>query len=328
MTTVFPGYVIYSNNAVIGTVASVETNTSLTLLNPAKIAYNGAWGISREAMIPSHVTTIGKSALRGTNIKTISFETHHNLSMAASPSKLQSIGSYFCTDCNSLTKIYFNVKKNARLLPPPDSAVVPSNTIIVTGSHDGWTSEAAQTQLTDLFKTVYYNLFTSPKFKYELNSTTQLAVITGLAYHSTPIIVNNLAIPAYIIHTDNTSHTVTNIFYTESDQTEVVTGSIVYYGAFSQSNPAFAGGGYLMGSLSVPTTLKEISSYSFANQQKLTGDLNITCPDLTYIGVSAFENTYNDDFNSKKLTIQTDLGLVIDAKAFRLTNFDNTVVNK
>ena len=327
MTAVFPGYIIYSNTAVIGTVASVETNTSLTLLNPAKITYTGAWGISNEAMIPSHATTIGKSALRGTNIKSISIETHPNMSMAASPSKLASIGSNFCTDCNNLTKIYFNVKQNARLLPP-DSAVVPSTTIIVTGSHDGWTSTATQTQLQQLFKTAVSNLSTSAKFKYEINSITQFAVITGLAYHSTPIFVSNLAIPEHIVHTDNTSHTVAHISYTESDQTEVVNGSVVSYGAFSQSNPAFAGGGYLIGYLSVPTSLKEISSYSFTNQQKLTGDLNLICPDLAYIGVSAFENTYNTDFNSKNLTVQTTSGLVIDKKAFRLTNFNNTIMTQ
>ena len=328
MTAVFPGYVICSNTAVIGTVAFVESDTSLTLVNPAKVAYSGAWGISNEAMIPAHATTIGKEALRDTNINTISIETHENLAMAASPSKLANIGSYFCTDCNNLTKIYFNVKQNARLLPPPDAEVVPSAATIVTGSHDGWTSTAAQTQLQQLFKTLDSKLSTSTKFKYEVNSTTQLAVITGLAYHSTPLFINNLAIPEYIVHSDGASYEVASISYTESDQTEVVNGSIVSYGAFSQSNPAFTGGGYLMGSLSVSNTLKEISSFSFADQQNLTGDLNITCPGLTYIGVSAFENAYNNDLYSKTLTIHTGSGLVIDKKAFRLTNFDNTVLSQ
>jgi hypothetical protein len=137
-----------------------------------------------------------------------------------------------------------------------------------------------------------------------------------------------MVIPAYIIHSDNASYEVTSISYTDSDQTEVVNGSIASYGAFSQSNPAFAGGGYLAGSLSVPNTLTEISSYSFVDQAKLTNDLNIVCPKLTYIGISAFDNSYNNDFNSKTLTIQSGVGLVIDKKAFRLTNFDNTVLSQ
>jgi hypothetical protein len=327
-SAVFPGYVICSPTAVIGTVAYVESDTSLTLVNPAKVAYSGAWGISNEAMIPAHATTIGKEALRGTNIKAISIETHQNWAMAASPSKLASIGSYFCTDCNNLTKIYFNVKQNARLLPPPDAEVVPSAATIVTGSHDDWTSASAQTQLQQLFKTLESRLFTSPKFKYEVNSNTNLAIITGLAYHSTPLFINNLLIPTYIIHSDGAPYTVAYISYTESDKTEVVNGSIVSYGAFSQSNPAFTGGGRLTGSLNIPTTLKEISSFSFADQQNLTGDLNITCPNLTYIGVSAFENAYNSDFYSKTLTIHTGPGLVIDKKAFRLTNFDSTLISQ
>lgn len=328
MSSVFPGYVICTICAdatrVIGTVASVESDTSLTLLNAAKLTYTGTWGINNEAMIPAHATTIGKDALRGTNIRAISVETHQKLSLAASPSKLVNIGSNFCTDCAKLSRIYFNVKQNGGVF---GSTVVPATTTVVTGSHDGWTSAISQTQLGSLFKTGVSNLTTSVKFNYTVDLNTRYATITGLAYHHNPIFISNMVVPAYITHADGRMYEVTAISYPGLDQTDAINGSIVTYGAFSQSNPAFNGGGLLSGSLTLPTTLREVSSFSFVNQQKLTNNLNIACPKLAYIGVSAFENAYNNDYNYKALTINSATGLVIDKKAFKLTNFDNITVN-
>ena len=323
MSSVFPGYVICTICAdatrVIGTVASVESNTSLTLLNAAKLTYTGAWGINSEAMIPAHATTIGKDALRGTNIRAISVETHQKLSLATSPSKLVNIGSNFCTDCVKLTRIYFNVKQNEGV---SGSTVVPVNTTIVTGSHDGWTSALSQTHLTALFKTGVSNLTTSVKFNYTVDLNTRYATITGLVYHHKPVFISNMVVPAHIVHADGRAYEVTAISYPGLDQTDAISGSIVTYGAFSQSNPAFAGGGGLSGSLTLPATLREISSFSFVNQQKLTNNLNISCPKLAYIGISAFENAYNNDYTYKELNIDSAGGLVIDKKAFKLTNFD------
>jgi hypothetical protein len=326
VTSVFPGYVICNADmTVIGTVASVESNTSLTLLNAAKLTYTGAWGINNEAMIPAHATTIGKDALRGTNIQAISIETHQRLSLAASPSKLVNIGSNFCTDCAKLTKIYFNVKQNGGV---SGSTVVPATTTIVTGSHDGWTSAISQTQLGILFKAgVVSNLTTSVKFKYTVDLNTRYATITGLAYHHKPVFISNMVVPAYIIHADGRVYEVTAISYPGLDQTDAINGSIVTYGAFSQSNPAFTGGGCVSGSLTLPATLRDISSFSFVNQQKLTNNLNIACPKLAYIGVSAFENAYNNDYNHKALIINSATGLVIDKKAFKFTNFDNITIS-
>ena len=328
MSSVFPGYVICTICAdatrVIGTVASVESDTSLTLINAAKLTYAGAWGINNEAMIPAHATMIGNDALRGTNIRAISIEAHQKLSLAASPSKLVNIGSNFCTDCAKLTKIYFNVKQNEGV---SGSTVVPATTTIVTGSHDGWTSAISQTQLGSLFKTGVSNLTTSVKFNYTVDLNTRYATITGLAYHHGPVFISNMTVPAYIIHADGRVYEVTAISYPGLDQTDAISGSIVTYGAFSQSNPAFIGGGCLAGSLSLPATLREISSFSFVNQQKLTNNLNIACPKLAYIGVSAFENAYNNDYNYKALTINPAPGLVIDKKAFKFTNFDNITIS-
>lgn len=328
MTSVFPGYVICTictaATTVIGTVASVESDTSLTLLNAAKLTYAGAWGINNEAMIPVHATTIGKDALRGTNIQAISIETHQMLALAASPSKLVNIGSNFCTDCAKLTRIYFNVKQNEGFF---GSIVVPVNTTIVTGSHDGWTSAISQTQLGLLFKAGVSNLTTSVKFKYTVDLNTRYATITGLAYHHNPVFITNMVVPAYIIHADGRVYEVTAISYPGLDQTDAIKGSIVTYGAFSKSNPAFTDGGCVSGSLTLPATLREISSFSFVNQQKLTNNLNIICPKLAYIGVSAFENAYNNDYNHKALRINSATGLVIDKKAFKFTNFDNIIVN-
>ena len=160
-----------------------------------------------------------------------------------------------------------------------------------------------------------------------MDLNTRYATITGLAYHHTPVFITNMVVPAYIIHADGRVCEVTAISYTGLDQTDAIKGSIVTYGAFSQSNPAFTGGGYVSGSLTLPATLRKISSFSFVNQQKLTNNLIIACPKLAYIGVSAFENTYNNDCNHKTLMINSGTGLVIDKKAFKFTNFDNIIVN-
>jgi len=60
----------------------------------------------------------------------------------------------------------------------------------------------------------------------------------------------------------------------------------------------------------------------------LSGNLNIDCPWLAYIGVSAFMSTYKMDYSYKVLTIATpNADLLIDRNAFQNTNFDNIKIN-
>ncbi len=343
-SVIAPGHMVYTGSVppkYIGTVASVESSTSLTLVNPAKVTYTGAWGINKECMIPAHATKLGQEAFNScVKLKTVSIETHQQPALAASNSKLSAIGINCWNGCANLTTVYFNVKQKAAISltgSGSGSAVVPPTTIIQTGSHDGWTSVSSQAQLMDLFKVVVSKLATAFTFKYtaavdpaRLDASmapTKVATINGLAYHDEPLVITNLVIPESVMH-GGVSHEVTSIKYMGLDQTETVGGTNVVYGAFSQSNPAFSDGGGLYGTLALARTLRYIGSYSFTTQMNLSGNLNIDCPWLAYIGVSAFMSTYKMDYSYKVLTIATpNADLLIDRNAFQNTNFDNIKIN-
>lgn len=341
-SVIAPGHMIYAAafpHKYIGTVASVETSASLTLVNPAKAAYTGAWGVNKECMIPAHATRLGQEAFNScANIKTVAIETHQQPALAASNSKLSVIGTNCWVGCANLATIYFNVKQSGAIaLSGTGSAVVPPTTIIQTGSHDGWTSATSQSQLMALFKVVVSKLATSFTFKYVATvdpdrldaamSPTKIAIINGLAYHDEPLVITNLVIPEVIMN-GGVPHEVASIKYTGLDQTEAVGGINTLYGAFSKSNPAFSEGGGLHGTLTLAPTIRYIGSYSFTNQPNLSGNLDIICPWLSYIGISAFMNTYNADYSYKVLTIRTaNVGLLIDRNAFQYTNFDTSKIN-
>jgi hypothetical protein len=341
-SVIAPGHMIYTAAVppkYIGTVASVESSISLTLVNPAKAAYTGAWGVNKECMIPAHATRLGQDAFNSClKIKTVSIETHQQPALAASNSKLSAIGINCWTGCADLTTVYFNVKQKAAIsLAGTGSAVVPITTIVQTKSHDGWTSATSQTQLMTLFKAVVSKLATAFTFKYVATvdpdrldasmAPTKVATINGLAHHDEPLVITNLVIPEFIMH-GGVSHEVTSINYIGLDQTETVNGTNLVYGAFSQSNPAFSDGGGLYGNLALAKTIRYVGPFSYTDQQYLSGNLDITCPFLSYIGISAFMNTYKMDYNYKVLTIITaNTGIVIHRKAFQYTNFDNIQIN-
>lgn len=342
VSVIAPGHMIYTASMppkYIGTVASVEGSTSLTLVNPSKVTYTGAWGINKECMIPAHAMRLGQEAFYSCmKLKTVSIETHQQPTLAASNSKLSAIGINCWIGCANLTTIHFNVKQKAAIyLTGIGSTVVPGTTIIQTRSHDGWTSASSQAQLMDLFKVVVSKLATAFVFKYTAEvdltrldvsqSPMKVATINGLVYHDEPLVITNLVIPESIMH-GGVSHEVTSIKYIGLDQTETVNGTNIVYGAFSQSNPAFSDGGGLYGAIVLASTLRYIGSYSFTSQMYLSGNLNIVCPSLSYIGVSAFMRAYSMDYTYKVLTIRTvNSDLLIDRSAFQYTNFDTTIIN-
>lgn len=313
-TAILPGQMLYtSTGAYIGTVASIQSNTALGLKNPSKLDYSGIWRLTTEVMIPAHVTTIGKEALRATGIRTMTFESHSVPSLAASNSRLTSIGTNFCTDCPNLTAICFSVKQsNSLSLVGTEGIVVPSTTQITTGTNDGWANAAGKAQLLALFKLPLANFSSLPVYKYITsvdNSSLDasgapalVATITGLACGDGTLSIPSLIVPSYIMHTDENFYEVRIIDYVDSDQSEIVLANGVstemIYGAFSKSNSAFSSGdglGELTGTLTLPSTLREIRDYSFMNQRKLNGNLIINAPNMKTIGVSAFENSYNND---------------------------------
>jgi hypothetical protein len=349
ITAILPGQMLYASGATrdaaqyIGTVASVQSNTVLMLNNPSKLDYSGTWRLTTEALIPAHVTAIGKEALRATGIRNITFESHMVPSLAASNSRLTSIGTNFCTDCPNLTSIYFSVKQsNSLALVGAEGVVVPSTAQIITGTNDGWANAAGKTQLVALFKLPLGNFTSLSVYKYiaaldpnildATGAPTRVATIIGLACGDGTLSISALIIPTYIMHTDEQFYEVMMIDYVEPDQSEVVINNGVstelIYGAFSKSNAAFSSGdglGELNGTLSFPTTMREIRDYSFINQRKLNGNLIINAPKMKTIGVSAFENSYNND-RAPRIVRITNSALyggpcTLQARAFYLASF-------
>lgn len=347
VAAILPGYMIYTSSGAtreyVGTVASVQSDTVLVLKNPSKLDHSGAWRLTTEALIPAHVTTLGKEALRATGIRSITFESHTVPSLAASNSRLTSIGTNFCTDCPNLSTIYFSVKqKNGLSLVGTEGVVVPSTAQIITGTNDGWANDAGKTQLTALFKLPSANFISWSVYKYitsvdnsildATGAPTRVATITGLACGDGTVIINALIIPSHIMHTDENLYEVRIIDYVDSDQSEVVSingvNTEMVYGAFSKSNAAFSSGdglGELAGTLTFPTTMREIRDYSFMNQRKLNGNLIINAPNMKTIGVSAFENSYNYDRVSRLVRI-TNSALnggpcTLQTRSFYLTSF-------
>jgi hypothetical protein len=98
VAAILPGHMIYtSTREYVGTIASVQSDTVLILKNPSKLDYSGTWRLTTEALIPAHITTRGKEALRATGIRSITFESHMVPSLTASNRRLTSIGTNFCT---------------------------------------------------------------------------------------------------------------------------------------------------------------------------------------------------------------------------------------
>jgi hypothetical protein len=344
-----PGQMLYSSSAIsserggtkyIGTVKSVQNNTQLTLVLPSALAYSGTFAIATEAMIAAHVTAIGQEALRGTKVRVVSFESHLAPTVAASNSRLSSIGTNAFTDCVNLTTVHFSVKQSSALAKIGTSTdpIIPASAKLNVITSDGW----SQSQLATLFNINAINANTqitsTTKLSYiarldpaVLDANSQpmrIATITGLAMHDVPINVQNLVIPEVIVHSDGKSYQVYDIRYPFIDQTEPIVGQTTrVYGAFSNSNPAFnlAGAiGGLSGTLIISKTLRSIHAYAFNSQSALSGDLTIACPLLSSIGLKCFQSSYS---NGRNVTIMNSpaVALTIGTDAFRQTGFGSAI---
>jgi hypothetical protein len=344
-----PGQMLYSSSAIsserggtkyIGTVKSVQNNTQLTLVLPSALAYSGTFAIATEAMIAAHVTAIGQEALRGTKVRVVSFESHLAPTVAASNSRLSSIGTNAFTDCVNLTTVHFSVKQSSALAKIGTSTdpIIPASAKLNVITSDGW----SQSQLATLFNINAINVNTqitsTTKLSYiarldpaVLDANSQpmrIATITGLAMHDVPINAQNLVIPEVIVHSDGKSYQVYDIRYPFIDQTEPIVGQTIrVYGAFSKSNPAFnlAGAiGGLSGTLIISKTLRSIHAYAFNAHSALSGDLTIACPLLSSIGYKCFESSY---FNGRNVTIMNSpaVAITIERDAFRATGFGTSI---
>jgi hypothetical protein len=345
-----PGQMLYSSSAIsserggakyIGTVKSVQSGTQLTLVLPSVLSHSGTWRVATEAMIAAHITAIGQEALRGTNARVVSFESHLNPAAAASNSRLSSIGTNAFTDCANLTTVHFSVKQSAALAKIGTSTdpLIPATTKLNVISCDGWSTTTAQAQLAALFAST--QITTTAKYTYiarldpaVLDAAAQpmrIATITGFAMHDTPLNFNNSVIPETIVHSDGNTYQVYDVRYPYIDQIEPIVGQTNrIYGAFSKSNPAFslAGAtGELSGTLTLPKTLRVIHAYAFNAQAGLSGDLTIACPLLTSIGSNSLANSYA---SGRNLTIMNSpaVALTIGTDAYRGTSFSKITVRK
>ena len=320
----------------IGTLQSVQSNTQLTLSQPSALgSYSGTFRLTTEAMIAAHITSIGQEALRGTNIRVVSFESHLNPAAAASNSKLVYIGSNAFTDCPSLTTLHFSVKQATALarLGNISDMVIPSSTNLSVISTDGWSSTVTQTQLAALLNVSTSRFITTPKFTYIArldpavldanNNPMRIASITGIAVQDAPIDYRNLVIPEYITHSDGKLYQVYDIKYPYIDQIETIVGQPNrVYGAFSLTNPAFNIGGQtgaLSGSLTLPKTLRSIGSYSFSEQALLSGNLLIAGVELNNLATRCFYNSYA---TGKTLTILGKIKPALGVDVYRGTSFN------
>lgn len=345
-TTFLVGQMLYTSSNTregakyIGTVQSIQSNTQLTLALPSALAtaYSGTFRMVTEAMIAAHATVIGQEALRGTNIRAVSFESHLNPTLAGSNSRLLSIGSNSFVDCPNLAILHFSVKQSsalARLGNTADS-VIPLATNLSVISNDGWSNTTTQSQLATLLGVATTRFVVTPKFTYiprldptvldANNKPMYIATITGIAYQDTPVSFRNLVVPEYIMHSDGILHQVYDINYPFIDQIETIVGQANrVYGAFSSNHPAFNVGGQvssLTGTLTLPKTLRTIGSNSFAGQSSLSGNLTIAGIKLTSIGNQCFINSY---FSGRTLLIMGKTSPNIGNDAFRGTSFNPTV---
>jgi hypothetical protein len=352
-TALVPGQMLYSSSAIsserggakyIGTVKSVENNAQLTLVLPSAVAHSGTFAIATEVMIAAHITAIGQEALRGTNARVVSFESHLSPTVAASNSKLTTLGTNAFTDCANLTTVHFSVKQSSALtkLGTSTDPLIPASANLNVMTSDGWSSATTQSQLASLFNVNPNTQLTSTtNFSYiarldpaVLDANSQpmrIATITGFAMHDAPINVQNLVIPEYIVHSDGKSYQVYDIRYPFIDQTEPIVGQTTrVYGAFSKSNPAFglAGAiGGLSGTLSLSKTLRTIHAHAFNEQAGLSGDLTIACPMLSSIGSRCLANSYA---TGRNLTIMNSpaVALTIGTDAYRSTSFSKINIRK
>jgi hypothetical protein len=279
---------------------------------------------------------IGQEALRGTNVRAVSFESHLNPTVAGSNSRLLSIGSNSFVDCPNLAIMHFSVKQSsalARLGNTADS-VIPLTTNLSVISNDGWSNTTTQAQLAALLGVAVSRFVVTPKFTYiprldptvldANNKPTYIATITGIAYQDTPISFRNLVVPEYIMHSDGILYQVYDINYPFIDQVEVIVGQPNrVYGAFSSNHPAFNVGsqrGALSGTLSLPKTLRSVGSNSFSGQSQLSGNLTIAGIKLTSIGNNCFLNSYST--GGRTLTVMGTIKPTVGSDAFRGTSFN------
>ena len=316
----------------IGTVHSIQSNTQLTLTLPSALgaSYIGTFRVATEAMIAAHATTVGEEALRGTNVRVVTFESHLNPTLAASNSRLVSIGSNAFTDCPNLDTLHFSVKQSSaltRIGGVTSASVIPLTASLSVISTDGWTSTATQAQLSTLLNVVSTRFLSTPKFSYIawLNPSEQpmrFATITGIASQDTPVSFANLVIPEYIMHSDGHRYQVFDIDYPYIDKVETIVGQPNrIYGAFSKNNPAFNVGGQvgsLSGTLTMSKTLRKVGNNSFTEQSRLSGNLTIAGIKLERIGNDCFLNSY---FGTKQtLLIMGRYIPNVAASAFRGTS--------
>lgn len=343
-TTLLVGHMLYTGSNTregakyIGTVQSIQSNTQLTLAVSSALAatYSGTFRVVTEAMIAAHATVIGQEALRGTNVRAVTFESHLNPTVAGSNSRLLSIGSNSFVDCPNLAIMHFSVKQSsalARLGNTADS-VIPLTTNLSVISNDGWSNTTTQAQLAALLGVAVSRFVVTPKFTYiprldptvldANNKPTYIATITGIAYQDTPISFRNLVVPEYIMHSDGILYQVYDINYPFIDQVEVIVGQPNrVYGAFSSNHPAFNVGGQrgaLSGTLSLPKTLRSVGSNSFSGQSQLSGNLTIAGIKLTSIGNNCFLNSYST--GGRTLTVMGTIKPTVGSDAFRGTSFN------
>lgn len=319
----------------IGTVQSIQSDTQLTLTLPSALgtSYTGTFRVTTEAMIPAHATTVGQEALRGTNVRVVTFESHLNPILAASNSRLVSIGSNAFTDCPNLATLHFSVKQSSALtrLGVTSDSVIPLAANLSVLSNDGWSSIVTQAQLSTLLNVSIDRFLTTPNFTYipRLESVKDasdnlmyIATITGLAYQDEPVNFSNLVVPEYIMHSDGIFYQVYDINYPFIDQVEVIVGQPNrVYGAFSKNNPAFniAGQvGGLSGTLTLPKTLRTVGSNSFENQSALSGNLTIAGVKLTSVGIRCFMNAYA---RGRTLLIMGETIPSVEKDCYRNTSF-------
>ena len=316
----------------IGTVHSIQSDTQLTLTLPSALGalYTGTFRVVTEAMIAAHATTVGEEALRGTNVRVVTFESHLNPTLAASNSRLVSIGSNAFTDCPNLATLHFSVKQSSaltRIGGVTSASVIPLTTSLSVISTDGWTSTATQAQLSTLLNVVSTRFLSTPKFSYiawlnPLEQPIRFATITGIASQDAPVSFRNLVIPEYIMHSDGHRYQVFDIDYPFIDQTEVIVGQPNReYGAFSKNNPAFNVGGQvgsLTETLTMSKTLRKVGNNSFMGQSLLSGNLTIAGIKLIRIGSQCFFNSY---FNGGTLLIMGKTLPSVAASSFRGTSF-------
>lgn len=327
------------NSKYIGTVKTVQNNTQLTLVLPSVLTYSGTFRITTEAMIAAHITTIGQEALRGTNIRVASIESHLNPTVAASNSKLTAIGANAFSDCANLTNMHFSVKQTNSLTTLGNvTEIIPATATLSIISSDGWTSTTSQTQLAALFSVLISRIVTIPKFTYYarvdptviMNSQpTRIATITGLAVHDVPINLRNLVIPPYITDNDGKQYQVYDIKYRYIDQVEPIVGQPNrIYGVFNKTTSSFVVGGLtgsLSGTLTLPNTLRYIDNYAFEGQYSLTGNLTIAAPLIYTIGSKCFSNAYG---GGRRLTVLNSptVTLTIGTQCFQSSSFNPIIV--